>query len=146
MANFVYDKAREKFLSGDLSWTRDTFKVILLNSSYTASKDHQTLVDVPTGSRIATSTPLVNKSASNGVASADPKVITDVPAGRVIKSLIIVKQNTLATDLQSELVAYIDTASGISETNNSGLTTTGANVTINWSGAAGAIPNKIFNL
>jgi hypothetical protein len=146
MANFVYDKAREKFLNGDISWTRDTFKVILLNSSYVASKDHQTLVDVPTSSRIALSTALVNKTVTGGVASADPKVVTDVPSGRVIKSLIIVKQNTLATDLQSELIAYIDTASGISGTNNSGLTTTGANVTINWSGSVGAVPNKIFNL
>jgi hypothetical protein len=146
MANFVYDKAREKFLNGDISWTRDTFKVILLNSSYVASKDHQTLIDVPTGSRIALSTALVNKTVTNGVASADPKIVADVPSGRVIKSLIIVKQNTLATDAQSELIAYIDTASGISGTNNSGLTTTGANVTINWSGSAGAVPNKIFNL
>jgi len=146
MANFVYDKAREKFLNGDISWTRDTFKVILLNSSYVASKDHQTLIDVPTGSRIALSTALVNKTVTNGVASADPKIVADVPSGRVIKSLIIVKQNTLATDAQSELIAYIDTASGISGTNNSGLTTTGANVTINWSGSVGAVPNKIFNL
>lgn len=146
MANFVYDKAREKFLNGDISWSRDTFKVVLLNSSYNASKEHQTLADVTTDMRIAISTALTNKTIVNGTAGADPKTITNVPANRTIKSILIIKQNTNATDLQSDLIAYIDTATGLTGQTSSGLTTTGADVVINWGGGAGSTPNKIFNL
>jgi hypothetical protein len=31
MANALYDKAREAFLNGDLDWTNDTIKVVLLD-------------------------------------------------------------------------------------------------------------------
>jgi len=35
MANALYDTGRNAFLRGDLSWNSNTFKVVLLSSSYT---------------------------------------------------------------------------------------------------------------
>ena len=32
MANTVYDKAREAFLNGDLDWSSDTIKVVLVDT------------------------------------------------------------------------------------------------------------------
>ena len=56
MANFLYDNAREKFFNGDISWSRDTFKVLLLTSDYIADKsNHTNLTDIAQTSRIATS-------------------------------------------------------------------------------------------
>jgi hypothetical protein len=53
MANAVYDKAREAFLNGDLDWSSDTIKVVLVDTEvdgYKCAVDitaDQYLSDVP---------------------------------------------------------------------------------------------------
>ena len=142
MSNFLYDNAREKFLNGDISWSRDTFKVLLLTSEYVADKSsHTNLVNVVSTSRIATSSELVGKDVSSGSASASNIIFTDVTANKVIKSMIIVKQNSGDTEADSLLIAHIDTADGITG-QNGGLTTDGSNIEIDWAGT----DNIIFKL
>lgn len=142
MSNFLYDNAREKFLNGDISWSRDTFKVLLLTSEYVADKSsHTNLVNVASTSRIATSSELVGKDVSSGSASASNIIFTDVTANKVIKSMIIVKQNSGDTEADSLLIAHIDTADGITG-QNGGLTTDGSNIEIDWAGT----DNIIFKL
>lgn len=142
MSNFLYDNAREKFLNGDISWSRDTFKVLLLTSEYVADRSsHTNLTSVITTSRIATSSELVGKGISAGSASASNIIFTDVSANKVIKSMVIVKQNSGDSDSESLLIAHIDTADGITG-QNGGLTTDGSNIEIDWAGTN----NIIFKL
>lgn len=134
MSNFVYNKAKEKFLSGQLNWGTgalgDTFKAVLLTNAYTPSANHSTLNDIPTAARIGTSSPLLGKSVTDGVASANPASFSGLSTtmGYNIRYIAIVKQNTGETDSQSSLIAFIDTATGIT----SGLPVTQSTATIEW--------------
>ncbi|CAB4141177.1 hypothetical protein UFOVP410_16 [uncultured Caudovirales phage] len=133
MSNFVYDKAKEKFLNGELSWGTstggDVFKVMLLTKDYTPNKStHTNLTHIPQSSRIATSGALTNKSVTSGVASANPITFTNLSLGKVIRSILIIKQNSGATESQTDLIAYIDTATGIT----TGLPISISTATIEW--------------
>ena len=126
MANFLFDKAREKFLNGDLSWRDDDFKVCLLDISLNStSLNQQTLGEIVTSNRIAiSSTELSNKTSVNGVAKANGIQISGISTTKSIKSLVIFKVAPTLND--SPLIAHIDTADGIGFTPNSG------NVIIQW--------------
>jgi hypothetical protein len=136
MANFLYDSAREKFLSGELSWINDDIRVaMLVNNIYTGNdysrENHITLSDLPVSAIYKTSTPLTNKEATNGIANAAPVVFRGVPAGVSITSVVIYRQGSSA--VSSPLIAHIDVQ----------LDTTGLDdVSIQWK----TTDNKIFKL
>ncbi|MCW5942916.1 MAG: hypothetical protein KIS66_11835 [Fimbriimonadaceae bacterium] len=73
MANALYDKARESFLKGEISWSGDNVKVVLLDLADYAPDlaNDQYLSDIPAGARAATSGNLSGKTTSAGVADAD---------------------------------------------------------------------------
>jgi hypothetical protein len=136
MTNFLYDSAREKFLSGELSWLNDDIRVaILVDNVYSGNdfsrENHITLSDIPSSAIYKTSTPLTNKRASKGIADAAPVVFRAVPAGVTITSVIIYKKGSSATS--SPLIAHIDVQ----------LETIGLDdVSIQWN----TTNNKIFKL
>lgn len=133
--NTRYAFANEQFLSGQLSWGNQTFKVVLVNTNfYTPLPEvHRSLADVPANARIAISSALAGKSATGGVARASDLTINSV-TGPVIGAWIIFHDT--GTELTSELIAYIDTATGL-PWNPQGL-----NVVIHWDSG----PNGIFKL
>jgi len=132
MSNFIYNKAREKFLNGELSWgvgtAGDTFKAVLITSDYTPSQSHTHLSDIPSSARIGTSSDLTNKNVTSGVASANPASFTGLTTGPSIRYIAIIKQNVGDTDATSDLIAFIDTATGIT----TGLPVTQSTATIEW--------------
>lgn len=136
MSNYIYNKAKERFLGKQLDWGvgtgGDTFKVLLLTSAYVPSPNHSSLSDIPLATRIGVSAPLAGKNITDGVASANPATFTDLPLGNSIRYLVIFKQNgigqTLEIEANSYLIAFIDTADGIT----SGLAVTQPNATIEW--------------
>jgi hypothetical protein len=133
MSNYIYNKAKERFLNGQLSWgvntSGDTFKAVLLTNAYVPSPNHVSLLDVPVASRIATSAPLTGKNVVNGIASANPASFTNLTAnGANIRYIVIIKQNTGDSESISYLVAFIDTATGIT----TGLPVTQTSATIEW--------------
>lgn len=136
MANFLYDSAREKFLSGELSWINDDIRVaILVDNLYTgndhAREHHYTLSDIPTSAIYKTSTPLTNKEASKGIANAGPVVFKGIPSGVYITSVVIYRKGSSA--ISSPLITHIDVQ----------LQTTGLDdVSIQWK----TTDNKIFKL
>jgi uncharacterized protein YaaW (UPF0174 family) len=135
MSNERYTFANQQFLSGQIDWINNTFKVLLVNTAnYTFLKDvHHSLSDVPLSARIATSGALTGKTASNGVArAADPTINT--VSGPVINAIIIFKDT--GNDSTSTLVCYIDTGAGLP------WNPQGANVVIHWDTG----PNGIFKL
>ena len=141
MANALYDKARERFLTGQLNWLTDDLKVILIDTAtYTFASSHEFLSSVDVGARITNPTTLVNKTAANGAADADNATFAAV-SGPTLEALIIYKQvlgvdGVTPDDSLSVLLAYIDTATGLPITPN------GGDIIVTWDNGV----NKIFRL
>lgn len=135
MANALYDKGREAFLSGSISWSSDNIKVVLTDSgAYTPNMStDQFLSDVASGARIATSGNLASKTVAAGVADAADITFTAV-TGVQSEYLVIYKDTGSAAT--SPLIAKIDTATGLPVTPN------GGDITVAWDNGS----NKIFKL
>lgn len=135
MANALYDKGREAFLTGDIDWLNDDIKVTLVDTNdYTANlSTDQFYSSVPVAARIASSGNLSSKTAASGVADAADVLFTSV-TGDVSEALVI-WQDT-GVEASSRLIAYIDIASGLPVTPN------GGDITVQWDNGS----NKIFKL
>lgn len=139
MANAVYDKARNAFLRGDISWKSggDTFRAYLVDiqggAGYTVDlANDQYLNAIPAGALISYIA-LAPADPVGGIADAPDVTFLSV-SGAVCEAIVIVKWVTEAAD--SPLVAYIDSATGLPVTPN------GGDIQIQWDSAA----NKIFKL
>lgn len=135
MANALYDKGREAFLNGDIDWSADNIKVVLVDAAdYTVDlANHDFLNDVAAGARVATSGNLSSKTSTAGVADAADVTYSSV-SGDQSEALIIYKDS--GVESTSNLIAYIDTATGLPVTPN------GGDITVTWDNGA----NKIFKL
>lgn len=146
MANALYDKGREKFLKGEVSWNTDTIDIALVKIGAGAGEyavnlaTHDFFDDVDAGAVVARLSDntveddeLTAKTTTAGVADAADAVLESV-AGDECGAIIILGKE--ATDGTSPLLAYIDT--GV----NLPITPTGANITIEWDAGA----NRIFKL
>jgi|SRR3982750_3861277 hypothetical protein len=119
MANALYDLGRNSFLRGEIAWQTDTIKVVLVDAgAYTPNlATHQFLSDIPGGARIATSAALASKTTVGGVADAADPVFT--AATGVQSEYLVVYQDT-GSAATSRLICFIDTATGLPVTPNSG--------------------------
>jgi hypothetical protein len=135
MANALYDTGRAAFLGADVDWLVDNIKAVLVDSAdYTVNlATHQFLSDIAAIGRVATSGNFGTKSATAGVADAADITFTAV-TGDPSEVLVIYKDTGTATT--SQLIAYIDTATGLPVTPN------GGDITVTWDNGA----NKIFKL
>jgi hypothetical protein len=137
LANALYDSARESFLGADIDWLADNIKVCLVRGYTADTATHDFLDDVTGaggGTIVATSANLANKTATDGVADADDVTLSTVPSGAACAHLVIYKDTgSVAT---SNLIAVIDTATGLP------LTPNGGDVTIAWDSGE----NRIFRL
>lgn len=135
MANALYDSGREGFLDGDIDWTSDDIRVILVDTNeYTVDlATHTALDDIDAEARVAVSGALTGKSSTAGVADAADVTFSSV-TGDISEALVIYKHT--GTESTSLLIAYIDTATGLPVTPN------GGNITVAWDNGA----NKIFKL
>lgn len=134
MANSLYDYGRNAFLNGDIDYTNDTINVILTDvADYTVNlASHQFLTSVPAGARVA-SAALTGKSTAAGVADALDTVFSSV-SGDVSEALILVQDT--GNEATSQLIGYIDSATGLPVTPN------GGDITVTWDNGA----NKIWKL
>lgn len=112
MANALYDKARERFLTGQLNWNTDTIKAVMVDAAtYTVNTaTHEYLSDVSSSARIATSGAFTNKTSTGGAADADDVTFSSV-SGASIEAVVIYKDT--GTEATSPLIAYIDTGTGL---------------------------------
>lgn len=135
MANALYDKGREAFLTGGINWSGDSIKAVLVDTgAYTPNvATHQFLSDIAAGARVATSANLGSKTVAAGVADAADSLFTAV-SGPSVEAVVLYKDTGTAGT--SPLIAYIDTASGLPVTPN------GGDITVVWDNGA----NKIFKL
>lgn len=115
MGNVIYPKAKEGMLSGAINLTTDTVKAALVDAaSYTYSATHQFLSDVPT--RISDSAAVTGKTVTNGQFDCSDPVFTAVAAGGPHEYVIFYVDTGVAAT--SELLCFIDTATGLPVTPN----------------------------
>ena len=133
MANLLYGKGREKFLSGSISWSTDDIRVVLVDTTtYTLAIDtHEFHSDL--SGIVATSGNLTGKTVTLGVADANNVTFGTVTGASV--EAIVIWQDT-GTPSSSPLIAYIDTATNLPITPN------GGDITVAWDSGA----NRIFKL
>jgi hypothetical protein len=135
MANALYDSGREAYLNGQINWSSDNIKCVLVDTNdYTPNlATHNALDDIPGAARVATSGNLAGKTSTAGVADANDVTFTSV-TGDPSEALVIYKDT--GVESTSLLIAYIDTATGLPATPG------GGNITISWDNGA----NRIFKL
>lgn len=137
MANALYDTGRNAFLTAGINWTSDNIKCILIDTTkYTknlATDQFLSTISGISGAIIATSGNLTSTAPGAGVANAASVTFTAV-TGAACGALVIYKDT--GTGSTSQLIAYIDTATGLPVTPN------GGNITITWDTGS----NKIFKL
>ena len=134
MANALYNKGREAFMSGSINMSSDTIKVVLVDSAdYTVNlATHQFFSSVAGAGVVATAT-LASKTVTDGIFDAADVTFTSV-TGDPSEALVIYKDT--GSNATSPLIAYIDTATGLPVTPN------GGNITVTWDNGT----NKIFKL
>jgi len=127
MADSVYPATREAFLGGDIALDTDVVKMILVDAGdYTYASAHNALDDVPASGRVAVTGPLSAITITGGVFDASNQTFTAVSGDQSEALIIYVSTGTEST---SRLVCYIDSATGLPVTPNSG------DITVNWNAA-----------
>jgi hypothetical protein len=128
--NSLYDSAREAFLLGQIDWSTNTIRAVLVDTTkYTVSiNGHAWLSDVSADARVATSAPFTSKTTTSGVANAAAAIFTSASGARC--SALVIYRDT-GTASTSRLIAYITSAAGLPVTPGGGAITvqfdTGAN-------------------
>ena len=115
MANAIYPKFKEFALGGSIDLSTDVVKAVLVDSGvYTYSAAHNFLDDI--ASVIATSAAVTSKTLTDGEFDCSDPVFTAVAAGGPHEYVIFfVDTGTPGT---SELICFIDTATGLPVTPN----------------------------
>ncbi len=111
MANFVYKKAKESMLSGEINLSTNSLKVAFIDTSlYTPNQStNEFLSDIPTLAKKYRSEPLSNVSNDLGVLDADD--LTIVYDGAPFNAIVFYQYGT--TDSNSRLIAFIDNSEGL---------------------------------
>ncbi len=136
MANVLYDKGRQAFGDGEISWTSDNIKSVLVDADlYTVDLvNDQFLDDIPLGARTSTSLNMTSKTNVAGVMDADDTTFSAVPTSPP-QEYIIFYQDTGST-ATSLLIGLVDTATGLPVTPNNG------DIIVQWDDGV----DKIFKL
>lgn len=133
--NALYDTGRDAFLNAGINWVSDDIRGILIDIAlYTVDLvNHDFLDDIPAGAREGTITALSGKTSDAGIADAADLTFVTV-SGATVEALILYRHT--GTESTSQLIAYIDTATGLP------VTPGGGDIIIAWDNGA----NKIFKL
>lgn len=134
MANALYDKGRNAFLSGDIDWVNDTIRVYLIDTDdYTVDLANDEFLDDIAAAAKVSNASITSKTAAAGVADGADTVLSSV-TGDTCEALVLAKWT--GVESTSALIAYIDTATGLPVIPN------GGDITVTWDNGA----NKIFKL
>ncbi len=117
MANAIYPKAKEAFMSGSIDLTTATIKIALVSNAYSYSSAHQFYSSV-SANVLGTPQTMTTKTVTSGVFDADDPSWVAVTSGSTISSYVIYKDTGVAGT--SPLIAYFDTATGLPVLTNGG--------------------------
>lgn len=135
MANALFDAGREAFLAGDLDWDANNIKLVFMDHTddTPAPTTDDFLDDLLVAGRVGTSGNFATKTVTDGVADAADVVVTAV-SGDEFESIVIYEDS--GVESTSNLIVFIDTATGLPTTPN------GGDITVAWDAGA----NRIFKL
>jgi hypothetical protein len=111
MANFIYSKAKQAMLSGDIDLGSTNLKVAFIKTAlYTPNQNtHEFLSDIATAAKVYRSSALQNVSNTLGVLDADDISINY--DGSAFEAIALYQYGT--SDSDSRLIAFIDTSEGL---------------------------------
>lgn len=134
MANSYYHSGRTAFATKQIDWVNDTIKAVLIDTAYyTFDVTHDWLSDIAAGARVST-VALVGKSMSaEGACDANDALFTAL-TGPSVEAVAIYRDS--GAEGTSQLIIYIDTASGLAFLPN------GLDAYLVWDNGV----NKIFRL
>lgn len=137
MANFIYKKAKQAMLSGQVNVIGSNLRVLLIDTNlYTANQNSDQYVsDIPISAIKKRSGNLANVSCNLGVLDADDLSIADHD-GSSFNSIIVYQVGL--SDSNSLLLFYIDSSYGLPFPGSAGISP----VAIIWDNG----PNKIISL
>lgn len=133
MANTLFPKGKQKFLTAAINLSTDTIKAILVTDGYTYSTAHEFLSDLG-ATTVGTAQTLATKTVTDGVFDADNVTFAALATGSNLKAVILYKDTGVAGT--SALIAYIDTVTGLP------MATNGGDVQIQWESSG----YRIFSL
>ncbi|NKD14606.1 hypothetical protein [Aeromonas caviae] len=133
MANALYDKGREKFLTGAINASADTLKCALIKDTYAPTLGSDEFFSTLSSHVVGTPQTLTSKTVTGGVLDAADVTFSAVPTAAVKYCAIYKDTGNAAT---SPLIALFDTAAGLP------VSTNGGDIIIAWDNGA----NKIFKL
>ncbi|WP_323947489.1 hypothetical protein [Aeromonas caviae] len=133
MANALYDKGREKFLTGTINASADTLKCALIKDTYAPTLGSDEFFSTLSSHVVGTPQTLTSKTVTGGVLDAADVTFSAVPTAAVKYCAIYKDTGSAAT---SPLIALFDTAAGLP------VSTNGGDIIIAWDNGA----NKIFKL
>jgi hypothetical protein len=123
MANVLYPLGKKAILDGDVDLLVDTIKAALVDTGTTAySAAHDFYNDI-SGAVVGTPVTLGTKSTTGGVFDAADITFTAV-SGATCEAVVIYKDTGVAGT--SQLIAFIDTATGLP------VTPSGGDINVNW--------------
>lgn len=125
MANFKFDGFLEAVLRGEVNWLGDNIRAVLVDTElYTANKStNKFLSDIPEAAILYTSVNLSGKTATKGLAKADPAVFVSATGPQATAAVLYKHTGTPST---SRLIAYFEQANGLPVIPN------GADVRVVW--------------
>jgi len=137
MANFIYGKAKESLLKGEINLLANQIKALMIDTSlYSPSQNADQFVsDIPTAAIKFDTTALQSVSITLGVIDAEDLLVPNYP-GNAFGALVLFQVGSSNTN--SRLLFYIDTAVGLPFTGSISTSP----VTIIWDNG----PNKIIAL
>lgn len=137
MSNFIYGKAKESFLKGEISVTSNPIRLLLIDGNqYIPSQNSDQFVsDIPPNAVRDRSGTLQNITTTLGVFDADDITLSEYN-GQSFSAVVAYQQGS--NDSNSRLIFYIDTATGLPFTGSSSTSP----VTIFWDNGI----NKIISL
>lgn len=123
MANRVYTKCKQAFLSSSINFSSDTIKAALVSSSYSPNTATDQFWSTVSANAITTPVALTSKSVTDGVFNADPTTFPSVASGTA--TYVVIYKDT-GTSSTSPLILLIDSATNLP------ITATGGDLVVNW--------------
>ena len=124
MSNSLFVSARAGFLGGDIAWDTDTIRFCLIDQdSYAALTDITFFTQIPTAARVKIyeeAGGIGGKTISSGIADCNDATLSAVSggAGAAFGAIVIFADS--GSYSTSRLIAWIDTATGLPASPNSG--------------------------
>lgn len=137
MANFIYGKAKQAMLNGEINFASNQYRLLLVKTSlYEINQNVDEFVsDIPLESITARSSNISGITNVLGIIDGNDVIIEPYNGG-VFEALIFYQVGS--TDNNSRLIFYIDNSEGLPYT----VTASNVTVTIIWSNSV----NKILSL